>query len=231
MAVVTSRQAGPRPETIRTRLARFMPKAVATGWSIVWSSQTERPDEISDEHELQAAEHLGCYGAAVSHALAQAEVAAVRLRVTAEAVEANDEGTPQPITLEIRAQIPGPPLDQTIFEAIARRAEPNCPVWRSLAAEVGVRVIAIVDEPTQAEATQTQADSTAAGTATTTMPMRQPTAQAALTRPMQARQFSMPALSLPSLAMPRWLTPRMAILLAVALGTVITGPLRAMIVG
>jgi organic hydroperoxide reductase OsmC/OhrA len=227
MAVVTSRQTGLRPETIRTRLARFMPKAVATGWSIVWSAQTERPDEISDEHELQAAEHLGCYGAAVAHALSQAEVAAVRLRVTAEAVEANEDGTPQPITLEIRAQIPGPPLDQTIFEAIARRAEPSCPVWRSLAAEVGVRVIAIVDEPTPAEASQAPADST--GTTTTGTPVRQTPAPTALARSMQPRQFSMPAVALPSLAMPKWLTPRMAILMAVALGTVITGPLRAML--
>jgi organic hydroperoxide reductase OsmC/OhrA len=227
MAVVTSRQTGLRPETIRTRLARFMPKAVATGWSIVWSSQTERPDEISDEHELQAAEHLGCYGAAVAHALAQAEVAAVRLRVTAEAVEANDDGTAQPITLEIRAQIPGPPLDQTIFEAIARRAEPSCPVWRSLAAEVGVRVIAIVDEPTSADAPQTQADLSTPTAATT--PVRQPAAQATVARPMPPHQFSMPGLAMPSLAMPTWLTPRMAILMAVALGTIITGPLRAIL--
>jgi organic hydroperoxide reductase OsmC/OhrA len=228
MAVVTSRQTGLRPETIRTRLARFMPKAVATGWSIAWSSQTERPDEISDEHELRAAEHLGCYGAAVAHALAQAEVAAVRLRVTAEAVDASDDGTPQPITLEIRAQIPGPPLDQTIFEAIARRAEPGCPVWRSLAAEVGVRVIAIVDEPTPDEASLSQTESTASSAAPAT-PARQSTVPPAMARSMQPRQFSMPALALPSLAIPKWLTPRMAILMAVAMGTVMTGPLRTML--
>src|SRR5437764_12592172 len=84
MVVIASRQPGLRPETIRTRLARFMPSRVATGWSVAWSAGTEHADEFSGEHELRAAEHLGCYGSAVAHALAQAELAAERLRLTAE---------------------------------------------------------------------------------------------------------------------------------------------------
>jgi organic hydroperoxide reductase OsmC/OhrA len=155
MVVVTSRQTSPRPETIRTRLARFMPNKASSGWSITWSAQTEHADEIANDHELRAAEHLGCYGAAVSHALAQAEISPLKLRVTAEAAS---DGTQQPITVEIRLQIPGPMLDQTVIEAIARRVEPSCPVWRSLASEVGVKVIAILDEPAAAEAAQGQAD-------------------------------------------------------------------------
>src|SRR5215831_8888487 len=121
MVVVTSRQMSPRPETIRTRLARFMPNRTATGWSVTWSTQIERADEINNEDELRAAEHLGCYSSAVAHALGQAEISPIRLRVSAEASAAAD-GSPQPITVEVRAQIPEPTLDQTILEAIARRA-------------------------------------------------------------------------------------------------------------
>src|SRR5258708_37293310 len=106
MVVVTSRQTGARPETIRTRLARFLPNRASTGWSVSWSSQTERGDEITSDNELRAAEHLGCYGAAVAHALGQAEISPLKLRVSAEAGVASD-GTQQPITVEIRLQVPG----------------------------------------------------------------------------------------------------------------------------
>jgi hypothetical protein len=75
---------GPRPETIRTRLARFMPNRVSAGWSVTWSTLTERAEEIANDDELRA-EHLGCYGSAVAHALGQAEIYPTRLRVTAEA--------------------------------------------------------------------------------------------------------------------------------------------------
>ena len=80
MVVIAARQPGPRPETIRTRLARFMPTRITSGWSVAWSAGIEHAEDIADEHELQMAEHLGCYGAAVAHALAQAELTAERLR-------------------------------------------------------------------------------------------------------------------------------------------------------
>ncbi len=148
MVVVTSRQTGARPETIRTRLARFMPRT-PTGWSIAWSAHTERPDEIADEAELQAAEHLGCFGLAVSHALAQAHIAAVRLAITAQTAPASD-GSAQPIAVEVRAQIPGVPLDNSILETILRRVEPACPAWQSLAAEAGVPDAAPAGRPSSA---------------------------------------------------------------------------------
>jgi len=184
MVVVTSRQTGARPETIRTRLARFMPRT-PTGWSIAWSAHTERPDEIADEAELQAAEHLGCFGLAVSHALAQAHIAAVRLAITAQTAPASD-GSAQPIAVEVRAQIPGVPLDNSILETILRRVEPACPAWQSLAAEAGVQVVGILEEPGATPASQ--ADTAPAG------------------RPSSA--ISLPAAgrwSLPRLAAPKWL--------------------------
>jgi hypothetical protein len=105
--------------------------------------------------------------------------------------------------------------DQSIVEAIARRVEPSCPVWRSLASEVGVKVIAILDEPAAAEAAPGQADPAPA-------PRHSPT---------QTRQASgrpaLPRLSLASLgrlALPKWLTPRMAVLLALALGAFAIAP-------
>jgi len=218
MVVVTSRQMGLRPETIRTRLARFMPNRASTGWSITWSTQTERPDEINNDDELRAAEHLGCYGAAVAHALGQAEIAPLKLRVTAEASAAAADGSQQPITVEIRLQIPGPMLDQTIVEAIARRAEPACPVWRSLASEVGVKVIAILDEPTDpSDAAQPQPETTPAPR------------HAAPTGPTSSRGPSLPRLRMsaparPRIGLPKWLTPRMAILMVVALGAFAAAP-------
>ena len=94
MVVIASRQAGARPETIRTRLARFMPRTTATGWSVAWSARTERADELGSEDELSAAEHIGCYGAALSHALAKVEISPVGLRVIA--VTANNTRDPCP---------------------------------------------------------------------------------------------------------------------------------------
>jgi osmotically inducible protein OsmC len=156
-----------------------------TGWSIAWSTNTERPDEIADEDELRTAEHLGCFGLAVSHALAQAHIAAVRLAVTAQTAPASD-GSAQPIAVEVRAQIPGIPLDNSILETILRRVVPACPVWQSLAAELGVQVIGILEEPGATPASP--ADPAQAG------------------RPSSATsQPAAPWWSLPRLAAPRWL--------------------------
>jgi organic hydroperoxide reductase OsmC/OhrA len=150
MVVIASRQQGQRPETIRTRLARFMPIRAVAGWSVAWAANTDRAEEISSEDELAATEHLGCYGAAVAHALAAAEVAPVRVRVTAEALAATDD-KPQPITLEVRAQIAGPALDPTIFESLVRRAEPACAVWQTLASADRLRIVALLDDPAAPE--------------------------------------------------------------------------------
>ncbi len=144
MAVITSRNPGFRPETIRTRLARFMPSRTAGGWSVAWSSHHEHADEISDEHELQTAEHLGCYGSAVAHALAQAELTPQRLRLSAESTM--DEDDTRVITIEVRAKISGPDVDPDLFDAIIHRAEPSCPVLRALASEVTIRLVGILDE-------------------------------------------------------------------------------------
>ena len=144
MAVITSRQPGLRPETIRTRLARFMPSRAAAGWSVTWSAGVEHADEITDEHELRAAEHLGCYGSAVAHALAQAELAPQRLRLTADATTSPETGQPV-ITIEVRAGISGPAVDQAMFDAIIHRAEPSCPVLKGLTSEVTLRLVAVLD--------------------------------------------------------------------------------------
>ena len=48
MVVIAARQAGPRPESIRTRLAPYWQPPVL-------------PELETDEYELQTAEHLGCY--------------------------------------------------------------------------------------------------------------------------------------------------------------------------
>src|SRR5919204_5567296 len=100
---VTARQPGSRPETIRTRLARFMPARAGTGWSVTWTSQTDHRDEIADEEELRASEHLGCYGSAIAHTLGQAGAAPTRLRVTVEtAATTHDSGTTS-LVVEVRA--------------------------------------------------------------------------------------------------------------------------------
>jgi organic hydroperoxide reductase OsmC/OhrA len=213
MVVVSSRQTGERPETIRTRIARFMPNRASTGWSISWSAQTERADDIANDDELRAAEHLGCYGAAVAHALGQAEISPLKLLMTAEAGAAPD-GARLPITVEIRVQLPRPMLDQTVVEAIARRAEPSCPVWRSLASELGVNVIAVLDEPPAAEAVPGQAPATPA--ARQAAPPTQAPARPALPK--------LSPISGGRLAFPKWLTPRMAILIGLAVGVFAVAP-------
>src|SRR5919199_6804457 len=102
-----ARQPGPRPETIRTRLARFMPARAGTGWSVTWSSHTEHRDEIGDEEELRASEHLGCYGSAIAHALGQAGAAPTRLKVTVETAATPEATETTSLVVVVRAQIPG----------------------------------------------------------------------------------------------------------------------------
>src|SRR5205085_2143684 len=114
----------------------FMPSRSAANWTVSWTAYTERPDDFVDPDEMRAGDHLGCVGTAVAHALAQAEVAPRRLRVTAETATDAVTGSTT-ITLEVRAQLDG--VDQAVFEAIARRAEPNCPVWKGLASELDVK--------------------------------------------------------------------------------------------
>jgi hypothetical protein len=204
MVVIASRQPNHRPETIRTRLARFMPSRAATGWSISWSAQTDCPEEIVDDLELRVAEHVGCYGAAVTHALAQAEVAPLRLRVTAE-TSTSDTGI-QTVTMEVRALVPG--LDQSVMEAIVRRAETACPVWRGLSAEVNLRPIAILEDPSAADSAPAPARPAAPATAEVNPARPRPTeAHAPAGAAMLAR-----------IALPRWLSPRMAVLMLIAIG-------------
>jgi hypothetical protein len=78
------------------------------------------------------------------------------------------------ITLEVRAEIEG--IAQAVFEAIARRAEPNCPVWKGLASEVDVKLIPILDEPATAEVTgdATPAAGTKQATPSAAAPTRAP---------------------------------------------------------
>lgn len=197
MVVTTSRQPAHRPETIRTRLARFMPKAVAAGWSVAWTAANEHAAEIASEDELVAADHLGCFGAALAHAMAKADMAPSRLRLTAETQDAIDD-TPQPITLEVRAQIPGPALDPSIVEGIARRTEASCPVWKGLASEGRLRIVAVLEDPTlQATAPASPAPGA-----------ELPKSSARRVAAPQVR-MSAPTLGRPSL--PTWLTPKMAL--------------------
>jgi hypothetical protein len=158
MVVATSQQTGSRPETIRTRLARFMPNRAAAGWSVSWSAEAPRPEDIGDEYQLRAADHLGCFGVALSHALARSNVAATRLAITAQA-SPSTEDSPKPIVVEVRAQIPGVPLDQNILETVLRHVESPCPSWRSIVEDLGVTVIGILEEPASAE--NAQADTAA----------------------------------------------------------------------
>jgi organic hydroperoxide reductase OsmC/OhrA len=122
-----------------------MPARSGAGWSVTWTSHTEHRDEIADEEELRASEHLGCYGSAIAHTLGQAGAAPIRLRVTVETAAATHDSDTTSLVVEVRAQIPG--MDQAIFESVARRVEPTCPVWKALAAEVGMRVVAILEDP------------------------------------------------------------------------------------
>jgi organic hydroperoxide reductase OsmC/OhrA len=204
MAVIASRQPAYHPETIRTRLARFMPKAAAAAWSVAWSAHTERPGEIGSEDELAAAEHLGCFGAALSHALAAAEIAPSRLGLLADS-QASLDGSPQPITVEVH----GPALDASVIETVARRTETMCPVWKGLASEGRVRIIGIIEDDTAGQ----EPAQTSVGT---TSHSRQPQVTSQTSTSMPVCLPSLHIGSLPRVGMPRWLTPRMGILLAVA---------------
>ncbi len=217
MVVIASHQAGARPETIRTRLARFMPRTTATGWSVAWSSRTERADELGSEDELSAAEHIGCYGAALSHALAKVEISPVGLRVIAVTQPVPGDGSP-PITLEIHAQIAVPGLGVEIVESIARRVEPSCPVWTGLATEGRVRVVAVLDDATLQDTPESTVGSPSSN--------RRPQPITAPASPLWSMRIRVP---IPS--MPKWLTPRMGVLLALAVGVFTFVPHGALLPG
>jgi organic hydroperoxide reductase OsmC/OhrA len=148
---VTARRPGIRPETIRTRLARFMPRgADEQPWTVIWAAHTERRDELSGSEELRAADHLGCYGSDLAHAMAQEGLAPRRTRLSATWDPGKYNEAPS-ITIEVRCVLPG--IDQAVFEAVVREVEPGCPVWNSLAGEVAVKVEAVLDvEPAPAPA-------------------------------------------------------------------------------
>ena len=133
----------------------------------------------------------------MAHALAQANVPATRLAVTAQAV-ASAETTPQPIVVEVRAEIPGIPQDQSILESILRRVEVPCATWKALAAEVGVRVTGVLEDATAREAAVAHTDAAPAA--------QQPQPSAA-PRPAKGRWRP----QLPHV--PQWLTLRLGVLL------------------
>lgn len=205
MVVIASRQAGQRPETIRTRLARFMPRGAAPAWSVAWSAHAERADEIATEDQLTVAEHIGCFGSAVAHALARAEMAPTRLRVSAEAAAAMDSAT-QPFTVEVRATL-SHLQDAELFESIVRRAEPMCPVWKSLATEERVRIVAVIDNAVDAP------PAVIAGPEPAARPASPPPVAAPMPVVGRSRGLSF---QLGPLPLPTWLTPRFAGLLGVA---------------
>lgn len=206
MVVTASRQPGARPETIRTRLARFMPRAGAGAWSVAWSAQTERADELTSEEELNVSEHVGCFGAAVAHALSASDICATRLQVTATATPtASVDGTSQPITVEVRATIAGPTVSSMLFESIIRRAAPTCAVWSAVVKTPGIRVNAVMED---GAAAQTPAK-------TPQPAVRQVASSGSkLANPPSAPRprMSMPAIG--SFAAPAWLTPKLAIIMS-----------------
>ena len=121
-----------------------MPAKAGTGWSVTWTSETEHRDEIADEEELRASEHLGCYGAAIAHMLGQAGAAPSRLKLSVDTAPTPETETTT-LVIQVRAQIRG--VDHSLFETVVRRVEPACPVWRALAAEVNVRLVPVLEEP------------------------------------------------------------------------------------
>lgn len=121
-----------------------MPAKAGTDWSVTWTSQTEHRDEIADEEELRASEHLGCYGSAIAHTLAKAGAAPTRLKLSVETAPTAESETTT-LVVQVRAQIPG--IDQAILDTVVRRVEPACPVWKSLASEVNMRLVPILEEP------------------------------------------------------------------------------------
>jgi organic hydroperoxide reductase OsmC/OhrA len=170
-----------------------MPAKAGTGWSVSWSSHTEHRDEFADEEELRASEHVGCYGSAIAHSLAQAGASPTRLKVSVEA-EPTPETEKSVLVVHVRAQIPG--VDQAVLESVARRVEPTCPVWRALAAEVSMRVVPILEEPQPAQPAAPPAPSAAPLAQTPPAMLASPTARASL-----------------AMGRPTWLTPKMGIAL------------------
>jgi organic hydroperoxide reductase OsmC/OhrA len=205
MVVIASRQTNVRPETIRTRLARFMPVRSAAGWSVAWAAHTERPDEIFEEDQARAADHIGCYGAAVAHALGQAGVAPQKLRIAVEA-DTDTRTDEQTITVEVR--VVADDVDQAVIEAIARRAEPQCGVWKGLTIENTVRVIGIVEGDSK--------DSAAEGPAVAA----KPAAPAPQKEPLTAKKGTTWRFS-----GPKWLSMRLALLTSIALASFAAVPM------
>ena len=206
MVVTASRQPGARPESIRTRLARFMPRAGGGAWSVAWSAQTERADELTSEEELTVSEHVGCFGAAVAHALSASEIAAIRLRVTATATPtASVDGTAQPINVEVCATIAGPMVSSSLLEGIVRRAAPSCAAWTALVKSQGMRVKAVVEHGAGA---QTPANPPQPAVRQVVSSASKAASLPSVPRP----RMNMPPIA--SLAVPAWLTPKLAIILS-----------------
>jgi organic hydroperoxide reductase OsmC/OhrA len=227
---VTARQPGLRPETIRTRLARFMPSRTAGGWSVTWTGHTEHREELNDEDEVRASEHVGCYGAALAHTLGQAGAAPNRLRVAVERTNGTDGETPT-LIVEIRAQIPG--MDQAVFESVARRAQSACPVWASLATELEMRLVAVLEDesvapvPTEhtSDAKRDNKAQMAAASTNATKPAQAPS------KAESAPRLPKPAFAARAIApsRPSWLSPKMGlaavgmVILALRVGLMMMG--------
>jgi OsmC-like protein len=194
--------ANSRPETIRTRLARFMPAAAGAGWAVTWSSSVEHRDEIGDEQELRASEHLGCYGAAIAHTLAKAGAAARRLKLSVETASTPDTETTS-LVVEVRAQIPG--MDQASLETIVRRVEPTCRVWEALASEVSLRMVPIL-EAEQPHAASPKTDKSDKQDKTDS-PAPQPQTPPAMLAAKRRRSGLSGVLD----SRPAWLTPRIGV--------------------
>jgi osmotically inducible protein OsmC len=120
---------------------------VPSGWSATWASRTERSDGPPSPEQAHAADHLGCYATALSHALARANAApsGLQLRASFSLGQAGGESRVAAIDLEVRGHVPG--LDQASFEAMVRQVKPSCEVWATLAGTVEIRVRAFLVEP------------------------------------------------------------------------------------
>jgi organic hydroperoxide reductase OsmC/OhrA len=183
---------------------------MAAGWSVSWTGHIEHREELNDEDEVRATEHIACYGAAVSHTLGQAGAAPNRLRVTVERTNGPDGETPT-LIVEIRAHIPG--MDQAVFESVARRAETSCPVWASLPTELDVRLVAVLEDE---QATATPQPHHAKREA---KPSAEPAKTSAAPHNLSSASFmSSPSLPRPAFAAraiapsrPSWLTPKMGL--------------------
>jgi hypothetical protein len=186
-----------------------MPSKAESGWSVTWTGHTAHRDEIADQDELNASEHLGCYGAALAHTLSQAGAAATKLRVTVE-TGATPESDAPTLMVEVRAVIPG--MDQAIFESIARRAESACPAWKSLTSEVAMRMAWILEDPEQAAAAAPANQAAAAGP--TASPAAAGASRSAAPPGRRAPSQPMPGVGVLTLrGLPGWLTPKMGLAL------------------